>query len=136
MCSSVPLFKSPTLGCFTPRPTVEYALPISANWQSIEGLHSALAPQSHSTTILPLTLGTAGVRAGRFMPRNLPRMSCPPTMVAPVEPAVTSAATSSCFLSIQNACMSEEFFFLTASVGMSFMSMTSGQSTISSLSAG
>ena len=73
----------------------------------------------------------AGQSAGRFMPRILPSSNWPPAMVAPVEPAVTRPAASSSDFSSLNALTSEDSFLRMASVGMSFMSMTSRQSIIS-----
>ena len=39
--------------------------------------------------------GFSGHSAGRFIPLILPKISWPPTIVAPVEPAVTRAQISS-----------------------------------------
>ncbi len=80
-------------GRSTPSPTRAYIAPMCANCSRCGGLHSTVAPAS-SSTAAPCLVGTVGASAGRSTPGSMPNAACAATTLAPVWPALNSAAAS------------------------------------------
>ena len=114
---------------------MRYAEPIIACCRSISAVTSTFAPESHMPTIPPFMVGRMGQKAGRRMPRILPRRSVAAAISAPVAPVDTKPAISGSLRSIETAFIIElSRFRRMASVGLSSPVITSGAWTISILS--
>ena len=93
-------------------------------------MHSALAPQSHST-IRPAAVGIWGPMAARRMPRMRLTTSVAPESRAPVDPAETKASPAPSRRSFNPTVREESGLSLKAMAGSSAISTTSVASLIS-----
>ena len=122
--SSVPIFTIPTVGFFFPITFSKYTVPIWANCTKCSGLASTLAPQSINSE-KPFFDGKNGASAGLLIPFILPTTSWPPTRIAPVLPADTTASACPSCTSFMATTRDESFFSRIAFVGTSPISMIS-----------
>ena len=80
-------------GCSMSNATRAYTVPITANCSRCCGRHSTLAPTSSSTAGRS-RVGIVAASAGRSTPASMPNAPCAAITVAPVWPALNSAAAS------------------------------------------
>ena len=126
--ASSPIDSRPTRGERIPSPMCAYTLPITPNCLRCCGRHSTLAPTS-SSTAEPRFVGTVTASAGRSTPAIMPNAACAAITVAPVWPALKSAAASPRATRSAATLMLAVGFLRSADAGESSIAITSGAST-------